>query len=359
MPDDQSYCCRSPVLLCAFNRPDSTAQVMESIRKVRPPALYFSCDGPRPDTSDAPDVSQVRELSRLVDWPCRLELKFPSENLGCGKAVREALEWFFSCEPAGIVLEDDTLPGSDFFRFCDGMLERYAGDESIHAVCGSTFFPPEVAGIMEGDYSFSKFFFCWGWASWSRCLKDFPGPEGGWDSRNLGVVLDGMKFTRFEQDFWKERVLRSARGEIDTWDYQFLAAGWKNGRRSIISAYNLVTNIGYGAGATHTHDPTSPFAEAPLEPLPQSELAPCQSARLEKFLDDLRFFHVYNWHWGTVTGAQYTRRAELECTAKLKYWESLAGSPLRLARHLLREFARHAIQKLKSLFQTNPPAGRK
>ena len=35
------------VLFLVFNRPDTTAQVFEAIRKARPPRLYVAADGPR------------------------------------------------------------------------------------------------------------------------------------------------------------------------------------------------------------------------------------------------------------------------------------------------------------------------
>ena len=45
---------------------------------------------------------------------------------------------------------------------------------------------------------------------------------------------------------WSESCLDLAyRGEIDTWDYQWIFAGLLNGRLSICPSSNLISNIGY------------------------------------------------------------------------------------------------------------------
>jgi len=48
------------VLFLVFNRPDTTAQVFEAIRKARLPRLYVAADGPRPN--------RVREAEKIFGW---------------------------------------------------------------------------------------------------------------------------------------------------------------------------------------------------------------------------------------------------------------------------------------------------
>ena len=332
-----SFTCPHPILLLAFNRPELTSKIFSQIRAVRPPALYFSCDGPRPKKNDEQKVAAVRALTSQVDWPCRIETRFHETNQGCGKCVAGAIEWFFSKEPEGIVLEDDTLPSRDFFRFCSTMLQRYRNDPSIHAVCGSNIFPLELAPVLKGEYSLSKYFFCWGWASWSRCLENYPAPPGGWNARILDSCFTRMNFSQLESDSWKGVVLRAASGQTNTWNYQFNASGWLNNRKFIIPSKNLVTNIGFGSNATHTFDPKSPFAALPTETLPAS-LQRCPSPRLEEFLDQIRFFHFFNLYWGALGAAEYSRKMEIESARKLAYWESLSKNPSKLVIYVLKTY---------------------
>lgn len=55
---------KTSVLFLVFNRPDTTKQVFEAIRKAKPPRLYVAADGPRTDkTSEAEKVEQVRRIA--------------------------------------------------------------------------------------------------------------------------------------------------------------------------------------------------------------------------------------------------------------------------------------------------------
>ena len=108
---------RSPVLFLVFNRPVPTKQVFDRIKIVKPPRLYIACDGPRDRNHlDLSYVEQVRMICSEVDWPCDVKHLYRDTNLGCGLAVSTAIDWFFSYEEEGIILEDDCLP-SDSFSF--------------------------------------------------------------------------------------------------------------------------------------------------------------------------------------------------------------------------------------------------
>ena len=107
-----------PVLFVIFNRPDTTRQVFEAIRNVRPPKLYVAADGPRKSfPADANKVEEVRRIATQIDWPCEVKTLFREENIGCKMAVSESISWFFDNEEMGIILEDDCLPHHDFFHF--------------------------------------------------------------------------------------------------------------------------------------------------------------------------------------------------------------------------------------------------
>ena len=75
----------TPVLLCVFNRPELTSQVVDAMRIVKPSKIYVSADGPRNEiVSDSTKTREVRDVINSIDWPCELHLRFLEENLGCG-----------------------------------------------------------------------------------------------------------------------------------------------------------------------------------------------------------------------------------------------------------------------------------
>ena len=60
---------RTAVLFMVFNRPDTTKQVFETIRKAKPPRLYVAADGPRADKSGEQEkCEEVRRIATQVDW---------------------------------------------------------------------------------------------------------------------------------------------------------------------------------------------------------------------------------------------------------------------------------------------------
>lgn len=62
------------------------------------------------------------------------------------------------------------------------------------------------------------------------------------------------------------KFLGAADGRIDSWAYRWTHAVWRQGMLSIVPYQNLVSNIGFGAGATHTRE-THPLADLPVFPM--------------------------------------------------------------------------------------------
>lgn len=155
-----------PVLFIIFRRPENTARVFAAIREARPSRLFIAADGPRashPD--DAERCRLAREVVAKVDWPCEVHTRFLDKNLGCGRAVSSAIHWFFENVEEGIILEDDILPEPSFFRYCAVLLERYRDNPRVMNITG---YNPLTHGVGDGSYYPSRFFHCWGWATWRR-----------------------------------------------------------------------------------------------------------------------------------------------------------------------------------------------
>ena len=109
----------TPILFLIFNRPDTTIQVLQEIRKASPPRLYIACDGAREHKKGEKEkVQETRELVlKNIDWECEVNTLFRDNNLGCKEAVSTAITWFFENEEMGIILEDDWLPRQSFYPF--------------------------------------------------------------------------------------------------------------------------------------------------------------------------------------------------------------------------------------------------
>jgi len=253
----------SPVLFIVFNRPDTTWQVFEAIRKAKPPRLYIAADGPRHEREgERASCEEVRKIASEVDWECDVKTLFRDKNLGCKIAVSEGISWFFEHEDEGIILEDDCLPDQSFFSFCEELLLRYRHDTRIMAISGVNF--QKGRKRTEYSYYFSRYFHCWGWATWKRAWKFYDRELIAWpEIQKNGFLYDIANGYEPVVSYWSRIFDKCYAGEIDTWDYQFVLSCWEQSGLIVLPNINLVSNIGFGNKATHTKDNNSAAANLP------------------------------------------------------------------------------------------------
>jgi hypothetical protein len=254
----------TPVAFLIFNRPDTTARVFEAIRQAKPPKLLVVADGPRPDRPD--DVEKckaARAIIDKVDWDCAVLTNYSDLNLGCKNRVSSGLDWVFSLVEEVIILEDDCLPHPSFFRFCQDLLDYYRDDERIMAISGDNF----QLGRKRTEYSyyFSRYNHIWGWASWRRAWQYYDVKMRLWqeirDCNWLEYILGEGQSVKY----WTKIFQSAYDGKIDTWGYRWTFACWIQNGLTILPNVNLVSNIGFGEGATHTSSSKSKVANLPVE----------------------------------------------------------------------------------------------
>ncbi len=244
---------KTAVLFLVFNRPDTTKQVFESIRKAKPPRLYIAADGPRVNKpGELEKCEQVQQIAAQVDWVCEVKTLFRNKNLGCRVAVSSAIDWFFENEEEGIILEDDCLPDLSWFPFAEEMLDRYREDKRIMCITADHFHGD--AHRPEHSYYFGIYNHCWGWASWKRAWSYYDHEMKYWPIvRDTPWLLEIGNGNRFFQDYWKRIFDMAYEGiRVDTWDYRWTFSCWLQHGLTILPAKNLVKNIGMNSEATHT-----------------------------------------------------------------------------------------------------------
>ena len=242
-----------PVLLIVFNRPAPTRTVFEAVRKARPDRLFIACDGPREGRSgEAAVVEKVREIIRLVDWPCDVKTRFLERNVGCGHGPADAITWFLQEAGEGIILEDDCVPTPAFFRFAAKMLERHRDDVRIGLISGTKMVPSVDLGTSHG---FNRIPACWGWATWRRSWEGYQihpspvEPTEPWIRHLHPKTVRNLTRAVAEQQG----------ADAHAWDYQFMLHLLRKDMLTVIPDHNLVLNIGFDGSGTHFSECTRPW----------------------------------------------------------------------------------------------------
>lgn len=261
----------APVLFLVFNRPELTERVWAAIREAMPSRLYVAADGPRPGRrGEGALCEEVRRIVTAIDWPCEVRTLFRTTNLGCRRAVNEAVDWFFHHEQEGIILEDDCLPGASFFLYCDELLEKYRSSTNILAICGSSYGRP--GREYDASYYFSYYADMWGWATWRRAWNLHDPEMSAWPDFRRSHRMRLCSFLRGRRGrYWTECFDAAYARIIDTWDYAWIFSVILNRGLVCFPTRNLISNIGYGLDATHTivaeGDEPSTLADRPVEEL--------------------------------------------------------------------------------------------
>lgn len=251
--------CQNAVVFIVFNRPDRTLRVWEKIREAKPPKLYVIADGARADRpGELESVQAVRKIVRKVDWPCEVIYDCAEKNEGDFARFYRALDLAFEKEDQIIWLEDDCLPDSSFFEFCDCLLERYKNDERINYIGGSNLLWGRYSP--REDYFLSRYCLPWGLALWKRSYEKIRPDLSYWmDPQYRQKVLDFLPL-EIEKEFWTHifddlyhRYEAPGATELKSAvDYYWKLAFWAHESYALLPRVNLIQNIGFGAQSTHT-----------------------------------------------------------------------------------------------------------
>lgn len=243
---------KTPVAYIVFNRPDLTSRTFAAIREQKPSQLFVIADGPREEhPTDSERCAEVRDIVAQVDWPCEVSRQYSAVNLGCKVRPSSGLDWVFGLVDRAIILEDDCLPGPEFFEFCDILLERYADDDRVWVITGNNFQRGRRRG--GASYYFSRYNSVWGWATWRRAWNRYRADIPFWPEWRESVDWRRTVPDRIERRYWTGIFDRVQAGHVESaWDYPWSATVWYHGGLTATPNANLVTNIGFGIDATHT-----------------------------------------------------------------------------------------------------------
>ena len=298
--------CSTPVIFLIFRRPDLTARVFAAIRQAQPNKLLIVADGPR-NEAETLLCQQARAVTECIDWDCDVLRNYSDVNLGCRQRVSSGLDWAFEQVEEAIVLEDDCLPHSSFFGYCQELLERYRDDDRIWCISGNNFQDARWRG--DGSYYFSNYNHIWGWASWRKAWQNYDRDLASWQTFRDGRYLESILDSSLEVQYWQGIFDRMySLGEPNTWDYAWTLTCWQHRGLTALPNVNLVSNIGFRSDGTNITDAESLLANMPVKDIGKLQ-HPTFLAR-----DRAADMYTFDYHFG---GLQLRENQRLH--VKLRY----------------------------------------
>jgi hypothetical protein len=173
------------------------------------------------------------------------------------------------------------------------------------SICGHRCDGPDEHN--EPSYVFSRYPSSWGWATWRRAWRLYDPNLACWpDLRSTGW-LESLLGDAAAIAYWR-RTFDLAAARTDTWDHAWVFTHWLQKAAAIRSRVNLIRNIGFGTGATHTRDASHPLAARPAAAVAFPLRHPAACRRDESF--DRRL------EWALFSGMH--RRALLEAHHRIQ-----------------------------------------
>jgi len=283
---------KNSVLFITYNRLDLVEDTFLKIREYKPERLYIASDGGK-NSEDMQKVLNVRKyLEGAIDWECDVKVRYSEQNQGCKYGPFNAIEWFFTYEERGIIIEDDISPERDFWKYMDEMLERFQDNDEIMVVSGCNIMTNYCPTT---KYHFTKYPNYWGWGTWKRAwrymdinMKKYPQLK-----QTKFLYRKFVKNTAFSLDRDFREVYS---GGLDAWDYAYTMAVVLQEGLAVMPAQSLVLNKGFNRpDGTHTNTEFLDIAKGML----RSELPEPICIKADLTFDELvdrEFFRVNYVH---------------------------------------------------------------
>lgn len=231
-------------LIIGYSRPSGVHTLLNSLKSNHVERVYVSIDGPR-NESDKINQDKIHEILKDFNENAGLQVFVKSNvtNLGVAAGVLSAIDWFFSNEEEGLILEDDLVVGDDFYRFASFGLEKFSNDSSVWMISGTQLFPNQSSEARE---TWTNYPMIWGWAGWAK----------KWSAMRFALLqpkkVPFLKLANRRHLFWSIGANRALNGKVDTWDIPLAYEFWSLGKICILPPVNLISNVGDDDSSTHT-----------------------------------------------------------------------------------------------------------
>ena len=182
----------------------------------------------------------------------RISVLHRERNLGVGIGVVSAIDWFFTKEETGIIIEDDLLFNHSSIKFLEMGIEFVSGIERALMVAGSTFLQHDYSGL-EKKCTWTNIPLIWGWGT----------TQSKWlQLRNLitdSQLPNWQDFFSPARSFFQSGRIKALSQKVDTWDTPLAYMMFKRKFLCLVSPENYFSNVGNDEFAVHTRYDSFPL----------------------------------------------------------------------------------------------------
>ena len=226
----------SPVVLFAFNRPDTLRRSLQALAEADLAAetdLFIRIDGPR-NEADAEKVAAVREVALATIGFRHVEVIQADWNQGLGSSVIAGVGHILGFSETVIVLEDDLVVSRGFLVYMNRALQYYAGDGRVFSVCGYTN-RVDVPDAYPYDAYFAPRSSSWGWGTWRDRWQSVD-----WNPTPASLQKNACAFNRWGGSDCAKMLRDWMEGRNMSWAIRFCYCQFLQGKTALFPVRSLV-----------------------------------------------------------------------------------------------------------------------
>jgi len=235
-----------PVLIIGYSRVDSINKSVHKLISMGVSQIFIAIDF----ASNLTVQNEQRELVKNLNLygNDRIKVWYRNRNHGVAVGIISALDWFFTYNEKGVVLEDDLVFNYSFLEFCSSAFKNYS-KENLFMISGNRFNQSEQQEFL----AVTNYPQIWGWATWR---------ENWIEMRSLIIRSKKLKIWDLispSKCFFYSGAKRAQSGLIDTWDIPLAYEMLKHKKICLLPPVNLVSNVGVDSHSSHTRNGRFPL----------------------------------------------------------------------------------------------------
>jgi len=245
----------SPVGIFVFNRPQHTYNLLKSITNcssIKNIKFYVFSDFYN-KFEDKQKVLEVRSIVNSFKKKLNILLIKYKKNKGLYKSIIYGVNYIVKRNSKVIVLEDDLILDSSFFKYMNLSLIKYRNKSKIMQISGYSY---PITNVCNASY-FLNLSSCWGWGIYKKNWLNFI----DFISKKKNITLayqDLLNSNKLKNDFNCDgnfnyfRILKKhITSKVSSWGILFYLYCFYKKKLILYPSRSLVTNSGFDGSGHH------------------------------------------------------------------------------------------------------------